>query len=238
VLYARGGIYTDIKTVPLVPLTDLLPKAVGARPAWQAVVSMGDPAIAGVQRAYNGLLATPPCNPIFARLLAHMVELSAQWWPAYDQPNVFLGQELRRVLATEQLHAGVHSGALVGGGEFTVELLEEHVHRFRAGAAECAGQLRPDRYGYCATIWRRVTDGVDGVNDPDGHDGAGRAHAHWQLVARTRDPDYPTGWRRRCGLESSVWMRTAKATGFASLVVGSVGAAYAIAGRPWMGRVR
>lgn len=66
ILYVHGGIYMDVKTELLAPLAYVFPSSV-PNFIYSAISSVD------YNTVYNGLLGSPPHNPLFLRLIHHMV---------------------------------------------------------------------------------------------------------------------------------------------------------------------
>lgn len=200
VLFLRGGIYMDIKTVPLVPLNELFHDGHIDAFTWYTVVTRctpGDDDVAdcwdplhNLGRIYNGIIATPPGNPLLLDLMRYMVahtpplfyhhyvwDFTRQLCTALGLPCQALQparntshEVIRDIPPTQRLWRGVYGTA---ADDQRLVLLEER----------CLSQLvcdqigiQTDMYGLCCGIYAPATV---------------TSAADWRLVLLTRDPNYP-----------------------------------------------
>ena len=157
-LYVNGGIYLDIKTELRRPLAELFPD----RTVAQSVICH-----AHSKKIYNGIIATPPGNPIFPLLIDQLVYV----------PNTTLKRHYHTVIefCYAELMRGTTlppSSELPTGEPFMshgvpwVLWMERYDHTLEA----CGGQL--DRYDNC-----------DIIEDAEGN-----------LVFMTRFADFGKAW--------------------------------------------
>lgn len=176
-LYIHGGIYMDVKTILVRPVVELFPDR---RAAATVLCRTG---------IYQGILASPPRNPLFLELLDHMLASTrVQHLADYMMFVRKMEECLRRdtnqaegLQATAAIEA-VHRcrGGLCdsmrkqdeaqdrGILRVTWRLWQERLH----DAAVCGGAR--DRYGYCSRIHDAARE------DP--------------VVFITRDPSYGRSW--------------------------------------------
>jgi len=156
VLYVHGGVYLDIKTVLRQPLDVLFPSR-DDKFTWHTVVCNNKKCI------YNGIIATPPKNPIFLRLIDYIV--------AHAPPSRYHSyvDYFKRVIE-ERYGAEVRDEAVFEDAETRVILRAEV-----CSDAECAytPKKAKDRYGYCCNIHDRLID-----------------PSLWPVIT-VRDADYP-----------------------------------------------
>ena len=208
ILYARGGVYLDIKTLPVISVAEWLvglegndngggdgggdddskDRAPGARSerrrplTWFTALSVGENRIiTGNNRLYNGIIATPPGNVILRLLIEDLVRLiQKKVHIDYQHPNNFFSRLLRQHLGVNKLTPGVHciNGSTLAGGE-------------KGGPPWCvelfAQHTEKFRPGFCGNVHTADRYGYCGLiysyrNAPKG-----------VLLAHTRDPTYPAG---------------------------------------------
>ena len=143
VLYYYGGVYLDIKTVPLFCLDELFPSS-GDKFTWYTVISIHPDRI-HPDRIHQGIIATPPKNPIFLKLIQNIVSNS-------PPPNyLYYTKHMFRVL--EYLYGSI---------SFTNETEHSRLILFRERLSEnlegteCTKMQahKLDRYGFCAHAYK------------------------------------------------------------------------------------
>lgn len=152
VLYVHGGVYLDIKTVLRAPLDALFPSRTD-KFTWYAVVCNSGTCI------YNGIIATPPRNPVLLRLIDYICDHSP---PSYYLEYV---DDMKRAVEAS-FGAAATAGVLETGTARLV--LRQEVCSF----AECARTVkgRLDRYGTCCNVYAPELDPTTPaitVRDPD-----------------------------------------------------------------------
>ena len=150
ILYKRGGIYLDIKSGLYDSLADLVAQTESeTRYGWLAVLGNGGGQI------FNGILMTPPGNPLIYRALAHII--SPEGIADAEADYLSVVRQLYRLCADEY-------GAQVNEAPITVTtatsqlvLLQERCSS-ESTAKECtvpgrAGGTALDRYGGCCNAY-------------------------------------------------------------------------------------
>ena len=158
VLFVHGGVYLDVKTVPLVNLENFVRKIDASAEGlfgWSTVINYDNTEI------YNGIIVTPPGNPILWRAMWH----AADWENiiAYEHNVVFLRNEIEVVFETESLAEGFFHK-----DDMRLLLLQE----------DCSGEV--------CNIGPRV-----GGSDEDRYGRCCRAILEGQTIFQIRDPRYP-----------------------------------------------
>ena len=207
VLFMHGGVYLDIKTVPQKMLGAVFHTSV-VNFTWFAVVTQcgvadvlncSDPS-QRLGRINNGVIATPPRNPLLQTLIQYAIahapprtyheylwHFTLAICTVFDlacrrlaSPNLNPPTKIyAKLLPEHRLTAGLHEAR----GQH-LALLEERCYR---GTAACARQgRRTDRYGLCCGFYQLGMD---------------------QPVMWSRDPDYPAGWLRDCARPSQTALR-------------------------------
>jgi hypothetical protein len=171
VLYVHGGVYLDIKTVLHQPLDELFPSR-GDKLTWYTVVCTTQ-----LDCIYNGIIASPPGNPIFLTLIEYMIthpmtcNLPHLWCPTY---HAYVKHAKRAI--EERYGATVRGDTVLEDAETRVVLRSEI-----CADDECqrTPKKRKDQYGLCCNVYDRAVD----PQSP---------------VITVRDADYPWGtWRHR-----------------------------------------
>ena len=165
ILYKRGGVYLDIKSGLYEPLLPLI-ESLNAHPkfSWLAVLSHDRSHI------FNGIIATPPGNPILLEAVHHAASTVETTNARYDA----LVEHLKR-LCERVYGAGVGSAPVTLESDSTrLQLLLEKCGNRECGVEGRAGGVAKDRYGTCCSAYASV---------------------HERPIFQVRDPRYP--WRER-----------------------------------------
>jgi len=142
-LYIYGGVYLDISVILNQPLEDIFNK----NNTWYATMSATRASL------HNGLLASPPGNPVFAALVHYMVKLPLtgefeDQWPHYQSVTRHLLNVATHLYG--EVRYGLSRSSFEG---VNVELFKE---RCAQGSVmqrhSCAA---PDKYGNCCKIFKR-----------------------------------------------------------------------------------
>ena len=162
ILYKRGGVYLDVKSglyEPLMPIISAL--NADSRFSWLTVLNQNKSHI------FNGIIATPPGNPIMLDAVHH----AASTVDATNKSYYYLVNELKRLCEREYGVEGVRSAPV------TLETATSRLHLLleKCSSAEChvmgrAGGTAGDKYGTCCSAYD-----------------AGKARPVFQV----RDPRYP-----------------------------------------------
>lgn len=148
-LYHRGGVYLDVKTVLIRPLRELFTDRTRA---YTVLSFLGG-------SVYQGILATPPRNPAIWRMLVSLLRVP----PAtVDLQYDLVTKQAHDILTNEfkvPMQAGVQLGAQ-GRTQWTF-FNEECALAPKSGCVGCSDVLRgkqctnadADRYGYCCVIF-------------------------------------------------------------------------------------
>lgn len=184
VLFVRGGVYLDIKTVLRQPLDALFPSHTD-KLTWYTIVCRSQKCL------YNGIIATPPGNPIFGTLIDYIV---AHHPPKYYHAYVrHMKRAVAERYATEARRAAV---------------LEDAQTRLILRAEVCGGReckhtptKQKDGYGFCCNVY-------DHNLDPE------------SPVITVRDADYPwDGSVERLRVQRSIGVVVGVATGVVVAIV-------------------
>lgn len=140
VLYVHGGVYLDIKTVVHQPLDRIFPTRAD-KPTWYAVACDSKKCL------YNGVLASPPRNPIFLTLIDHIVETAP--------PRRYLDYVNHFKRAVEDAY-----GRVRGAGVFEAADSRLVVRQERCAMTECSKmrKKRQDRHNLCCNLYDRAID--------------------------------------------------------------------------------
>lgn len=142
VLYVHGGVYMDIKTVPLRPLS----KIFVSDNCWYTCLCHAKTCI------YQGLIATPAKNDIFLRLIEHCV---ANPVPShYHLFTEFMLEEITRTYGRPSI------GRNKGTAPLDLVLFEERCGGFsEADMTECQkSNTITDRYDFCCNGYSKDDD--------------------------------------------------------------------------------
>jgi len=154
-LYHRGGVYLDVKTVLTRELREVFPDR---RRAYTALSTVGS-------TIYQGVIATPPRNPAIWRMLQSLLAAD----PAdFDLMYFKATQQAYSILSTE-FAVAMHPGPNAAGrGPVQWTLFKEECAEAegpgRCIGAACVRHVRgklctnPDRYGYCCSIFDGDTE--------------------------------------------------------------------------------
>ena len=146
VLYVHGGVYLDIKTVLHQPLDVLFPSR-NDKLTWFAVVC-NNTKCGNHTHIYNGILASPPENPIFLRLIDYVI--------AHAPPSKYHAyvDDMKRAIDARY-------GAYVQG----YAVLEDAATRVILRTEVCSDKeckhtpkRAKDRYGHCCNVYDRTID--------------------------------------------------------------------------------
>lgn len=139
ILYINGGVYADIKTEFILPLSLLIKKSSGTNPLIYLVNSHHQ-----TDTIYNGFIATPPGQELFLDAINFIVQKSIILPMLYY--HYYIQDMFNRVtqdFEDPQPKAGFNAGIR---NDFF--LFEEHTTNLRKN---CPDGL--DRYGFCAWIY-------------------------------------------------------------------------------------
>ena len=140
-LYIHGGVYMDIKTVLIKPFQELFPDP----SVCYMVVS--DTTITSVPRIYNGIIATPPKNPIMYKLMTGVMQMKNE-----DQyiKNCEDGFDIVSSMCVKGLDR-------YGYKETIKDVPSLYVFKETSkSVSEC--QYKADRYGMCTFITDKYTN--------------------------------------------------------------------------------
>lgn len=158
ILYEYGGIYIDIKIIPYVELKSVF-ESYSDKYTWYTCKAGLDNSV------FNGIIATPPKNPILKLCIDHICYCSNResCTKKYDCFCAYLNnliiQQYNKI--SESVWENKSSRCI---------LLEERVGE-QLGDCECAGFKNLDRYNLCCN-----------------------AYLNNKLVFCIRDPSYPNSW--------------------------------------------
>lgn len=156
-LYIDGGIYLDIETHMKQPPMDVF-KSGTTDFTWYAALTVRCFTSPFRTRIYNGMIASPPRNPFFLRLIDYVVAHSP---PAnyFTYCNNF-GDQLRDAIGADELHPGVYHL-----GDQTLVLLKQHATWGNTFSRDC--KLSGfDREGLCSNVFGLENDHVASPHDP------------------------------------------------------------------------
>jgi len=139
-LYMFGGVYLDIKSELILPLKDVFTK----KNCLYTVISIVKGTI------YQGVIATPPRNPLFLRLIAFMIDIvkhkrNYKYMTFTTDFYTKIKEDTGCTLST--LKEGFLQNVNTGGIDYF--LFQEKCTR---NSSHCKDGL--DRYGYCCNIFR------------------------------------------------------------------------------------
>tara|TARA_B100000787_G_scaffold161850_1_gene142037 strand:- start:468 stop:1259 length:792 start_codon:yes stop_codon:yes gene_type:complete len=146
-LYVHGGVYADIKTVFLTHLDNIFPSGPGFR--WYAVIGYTGSSV------YNGIIATPPKNPMMLDLIDHCTNNYPKYYLYYV--NSFLDM-LKKRYRIEKVNKTEYSD-----DSSTVRLYHEKCNTEK----ECSLVEKRDRYNYCCNIYADGDQPIISTRDPD-----------------------------------------------------------------------
>ena len=132
-LYKKGGVYMDIKTELIKPLSDIIKKNI-----MYTVLSINKNTI------YQGIIATKPHNPFFLKLIKHCVSMS-------KKPNlpyrVFTSEFYIQIeKETGKAKPGYNKNLVHRGNDYYL-----FTEKCSKNANDCYDGL--DRHGFCCFVW-------------------------------------------------------------------------------------
>lgn len=152
ILYHHGGVYLDIKTVLRAPLSEIFP-TYKDKFTWYVVLCTSGTCV------YNGIIASPPRNPVFLELINHIVQNNP---PSHYLQYVENMKFTIEVMYNMKMREGV---------------FENSWHRLvtrqeQCRKKECAKTLQPrrDRYKLCCNVYDKninKTEPIITVRDAD-----------------------------------------------------------------------
>lgn len=146
-LYVHGGVYADIKTIFLTHLDNIFPSGQNFR--WYAVMCFTGRCV------YNGVLATPPRNPMLLELIHHCTNNYPKHYMEYV--NHFLAVLKKR-----------YNIQKVTNKEYTDQTSTIRLYHERCNTKkECSLVEKRDRYNYCCNIYGDGDAPIIAVRDPD-----------------------------------------------------------------------
>ena len=161
VLWREGGFYCDIKSVPWVTLNSIASRAEGdlERYGWYTVVGKDKRSI------FNGIIATPPHNPIILAALD-----DACYWltrKGCDYNYLRLVQELGRLCKDVYGGTILKHGASGNTAATSVLILDQEA----CSSQECSiedrvGGTARDRYGLCCNAYDEAGNQTWQIRDP------------------------------------------------------------------------
>ena len=169
VLYIHGGVYLDIKTVLHRPLDQLFPSRTD-KCTWYAVICASKCCM------YNGIIATPPRNPIFLTLIEYIV--------AHSPPSHYHAFVNHMKDTVDKVYGvTVHDKGVFENSKSRVVVRQEV-----CDDTEClrTPSKRKDRYGLCCNIYDLSIDPA-------------------LPVITVRDPDYPWKNRTTTPVVEGAW---------------------------------
>ena len=177
ILYNEGGIYVDIKTAIKAPLTTIFASR-RDKFTWYTVLG----ASGGRNRdVFNGLIATPPRNPIMLKeirfILEHTITGNISTRSHYHDYVKHLYSTIRSEYAPDAQNGRIHAGTLENS--FSRLILRQERCSKKLESRECQAVVtkkKLDRYGLCCQVYR---------DDKVSHS-ADRAS-----IVQIRDAEYP-----------------------------------------------
>lgn len=187
-LYVEGGIWLDIKTLMKMPPIDVF-KPGTADYVWYTVLTKGDGHDDGnghdelaEGRIYNGMIATPPRNPIILELMEMIKNNPSPFY--YHQFVWDFTKKIEQKSRNKRLEKGIYQV-----GNTTLVLLEERCSKMNYPKAILghfsyfeAFHPRPPVLEGCTDAMKDQYNLCCQIHDPTN-----------RLVAYTRDPSYPNG---------------------------------------------
>ena len=162
VLWREGGIYCDIKSIPLVHLDTILDRVKRAgkgKFAWYGVISDSRASM------YNGIIMTPPHNPILRHLLDDACKDGIE--NECKRNYMRLCEEMGRSVVDEY-SIEVYKGSCTATSENSALVLDEE-RCSRKGQCRLEGRVggrKKDRYGTCCNAFAEDGTPVWQVRDP------------------------------------------------------------------------
>ena len=185
ILYVRGGIYLDIKTISAAPLADIFPEH-NELPTLYTVRSARG-------WVHNGIIAAPPKHSIMKGLLDHMLRHSIQaavtsYFCSHFMLTLshFFGKEVGAAAAGSSGYG--HGGVFVHGSERLVlydERCSKSGHSRHSKECQRISNGWRDRYGRCCNIYQGGPWNVSELMNDSMHE---------HVLFHTRDPGYPSKW--------------------------------------------
>ena len=191
-LWVHGGVYMDIKTVPTQVIEDTFAvhdQAMTSKPVWFVVMTvchgahdcwgqtrLKSPMVARTRgscsalanrRLYNGVIATPPSNPLIADFIRYVIEHSP---PEFGYHEYIL-DATSRLCAEFNLTRQSPIGGTFESPRQRMVVFEERCGLANSSECRKVPCQRTDRYGLCCNIYDT------------------RSHPP-SLVMHTRDPAY------------------------------------------------
>ena len=162
VLYKKGGIYMDIKSYPTVSLKTIA-QLIDNQPnfTWLAVMN------GWKDHIYNGIIATPPNNPIILQCIQHIVANVKE----VDKEYHLFCRYLLKLCVNEYGQKVMDAPTILKNGCSTLILLKESCQH-NSTDKECKVSGRPggnrlDQFGLCCNA-RDIHDNVIfGIRDPN-----------------------------------------------------------------------
>ena len=149
-LYINGGIYLDIKTELIKPLSDIFNENY-----LYTIIANNNKSI------YQGIIATPPKNIFFLNLIEHIIETTnKQVQKKYLIFTIYFYRKLEEYLG-DKLHLGLNTSK-VKKNHNKVFLFKEICSRY---PKDCNNKL--DRYNLCCYIFDKNDNKIIKVRYPD-----------------------------------------------------------------------